>query len=121
MATATAPDEPIVAVYPVPGELDEGEKGHAALAPIPVRLARADAERAVKRGAFSFVDPTLKDREAAAKAGAPEAAKVSPASKSDIAAAVKAAMAEASKETDARIAELERQLAEATTPADGGK
>lgn len=50
MAPATATEDPIVAIYPVPGELDEK------LPPVPVRLERAEAKKAVERGAFSYKD-----------------------------------------------------------------
>lgn len=61
MTTKSAPEEPIVAVYPVPGELHETQ------APIPTRQTREEAAKLVKSGAFTYDDTTLPAREAAAK------------------------------------------------------
>lgn len=100
MAPTTVIDDPIVAIYPVPGEVDSGTDKTPALAPIPVRLERTEAERAVKRGAFSYTDPSQ-----AAVAKAAPGSGDAPNAK-----ALKAAEAEAAKaasERDAALAEIE--------------
>lgn len=109
---AAVADDPIVAIYPVPGEVDPGTDKSPALAPIPTRLERGEAEKAVRRGAFSFTDPTLEDREAAAKPSRPPAEAGKGLTKADLAAAVKDAVDAATKEQADKIAALEAKLAE---------
>jgi hypothetical protein len=122
MAPATATDDPIVAIYPVPGKLDEGTEKSAPLAPMPVRLERAEAEKVVKRGAFSYVDPTFEERKAAADAARPAAVAAASPSAAAVRAAEKAAeKAEAeSVAKDAEIEALKTKLAEAEAAAKKG-
>jgi hypothetical protein len=117
MAPTATIDDPIVAIYPVPGEIDGGTDKTPALPPMPVRLERAEAEKAVKRGAFSYVDPTFADRktEADAAADARKATKATTAAASPNAAAVKAAekaQADAEAAAAAKDAEIEALKAE---------
>jgi hypothetical protein len=127
MATATAteaPEDPIVSVYPVPGELDTRDKGR--LPPSPVRLSREDATKAVKTGAFSYDDPSQTAAAKAARQPALEAAKADIVSKAELGKMIAAAVADANKERDEKIAGLEKQLADqaaaaAATPPDKGK
>lgn len=117
MATKTeTPEEPIVAIYPVPGEIDEREKDR--LPPVPMRIERERAKKAVATGAFSYEDATQTVEAIAERAPSTSAAKT------EIAAAVKASEAKAAEDAkaakdaaaaelktrDERIAELEAQL-----------
>jgi hypothetical protein len=108
MAKTEAPEDPIVAIYPVPGEIDEREKDR--LPPVPTRLERDRAKKAVATGAFSYEDATQTDESKAERAPATTA------TKAEIAKAVKAAEDEAAKtvaERDAEIAALKAELAAA--------
>jgi hypothetical protein len=111
--TAATPEDPIVAIYPVPGEIDEREKDR--LPPAPIRLERDRARKAVDSGAFSFEDPTQTEAALAAKAatGPGGDSKAVKAAEKERDKAIEAAAAK-----DAEIEELKAQLADAAkTPA----